>query len=547
MICNKIELLAPAGTPSIARAAIDAGADAVYIGGPSFSARAAVGNSIEEIEQVCLYAHRFGVKVYLAINTLLFPDEKAAARDMVIAARQVGVDAFIVQDMSLLTMDLPDDIILHASTQCSIRTVDRVAHLERAGFDRVVLERGLSIAQIREISAATSVELECFVHGAICISYSGECYLSEHLTSRSANRGCCAQPCRSLYDLVDGDGKILLHNEPLLSPRDLNLGRRLSELIDAGVRSLKIEGRLKDERYVANTVAYYNQKLIEQGVPRSSRGVSRPEFVPDVDKTFSRGFTEYFFDGRQKGVMSGGVPRGKLMGVVRTVEAGFFTLDRKHELANGDGVVSDRGNGTRINRVDGPRIYLLSTDGIKVGDKIYCNFFKNFVPRSVRKIPISISMSHTDLTLTDTDSNSFSLPLPSDLQPANDQIKAREVLERNLRKSGDTIFEVTAVNISAQTVPFMPIGQINELRRALFGLYAVDMPRHLRREPSGELPQNEPSDALLTTPLCPLYQYGLCLKNNKLALPLTIVNNGHRLAFEPSCGECRLRLRVPGK
>ncbi|MEG0602785.1 MAG: U32 family peptidase [Mucinivorans sp.] len=490
MIYNKIELLAPAGNLSIARAAINAGADAVYIGGPNFSARQNVGNSLADIEQACEYAHKFDAKVYLAINTLLTQEERAQAREMVIQARHIGVDAFIVQDMAFLEMDLPQDIILHASTQCANRTVERVAELSAAGFSRVVLERGLTISQIRQIAASTKVEIEAFVHGAICIGYSGECYLSEYLTGRSANRGCCAQPCRSRYDLVDAKGKVIIENQALLSLSDLNLSARLAELIDAGVHSLKIEGRLKDERYVANTVAFYNQKLIEQGVQRTSRGVSRPLFVPDVDKTFSRSFTEYFFDGPRGGVLTGGAVRGKFMGVVRTVGDRFFTLDRAHGLVNGDGVVSSRGHGTRINKVQGEQIFLLSNVDIAVGDKIYCNFFKDFDPRSLRRIEVSIGLTDSELQLTYAYGKKFSLPLPLDLQKADNQERARAIWVEGLKKSGDTIFEVSQVLLSVAQVPFMPQSKINELRRALLALYSVPRSSGMRPVVQGSLPCN---------------------------------------------------------
>lgn len=545
MKSDKIELLAPSGNLSIGRAAIDAGADAVYIGGPSFSARAASTNSIEDIAELCRYAHLFGARVYLAINTLLFEEEFAAAREMVIEAHAAGVDAFIVQDMAFLAMDLPPKIVLHASTQCANRTQERVAELQEAGFARVVLERGLSIAEIRAIAQNTDVELEAFVHGAICVSYSGECYLSERLCApRSANRGSCAQPCRSLYDLVDADGKVLLKNEPLLSPKDLNLSNRLAELIEAGVTSLKIEGRLKDERYVVNTVAYYNEKLREQGVERSSYGVSRPHFTPDPERTFTRGFTEYFFDGRQKNLLTVREPKGKYIGVIKTLSEKCFTLDRVHELENGDGIVTDKGQGVRVNRVDGIQIFPLTTDSLAVGDRVYCNFFKNFEPRSTRKIAVSIELTDSSLVLQDIYGHSFALQLPTGLQVAANEAKARETLLKNLAKSGDTIFEVEMVSLACSVLPFIPIAQINELRRSLFALYHLPRVDHLRAAPTKDrLPQNTLPSAVLVTPLCPLYQYGICLKQTALTLPLTLINNGRRISFEPSCGECRLYLR----
>lgn len=545
MICNKIELLAPAGTTAIGRAAIDAGADAVYIGGPDFSARAAAGNSIEEIGALCRYAHQFGAKVFLAINTLFDDDQLPQVRDMVIRAHQEGVDAFIVQHMAFLMMDLPSDIVLHASTQCANRTVERVVELERAGFDRIVLERGLSIDQIRRIRNATCVELEVFVHGAICVSYSGECYLSEKLCSRSANRGQCAQPCRSLYDLVDSTGSVLLRNEPLLSPRDLNLSARVGELIDAGVMSLKIEGRLKDERYVVNTVAHYNKILMELGVERTSYGVSKAMFEVDLSKTFSRGFTEYLFNGRQSDLLTKNDMRGKYMGVVSSVGDRFFTISGSEKLSNGDGIAFGQGQGTRINRVQDDRIYPLSMDGIRVSEKIYGTLFKDFVPRAERKISVSIEVNDEKIFLRDIYGNSFSMAMPSDLPIASNEELARDNMVKNLSKSGDTIFSVTSVVLNMDEIPFMPISQINALRRELFALYSVPRPpkpeRRLMLDPA---PCNTIPKADLITPLCPLYQYGLCLKDVKLSLPLSLRNNGRKIRFEPHCDECQVFLFV---
>lgn len=509
-----------------------------------FSARAAAGNSVAEIGELCAYAHLFGAKVYLAINTLLNADELGAAREMVIEARAAGVDAFIVQDMAFLSMDLPRDVVLHASTQCSNRTAERVAELAAAGFSRVVLERGLNLRQISEICAATNVEIEAFIHGAICISYSGECYLSEALAGRSANRGQCAQPCRSLYDLVDARGTVLLRNEPLLSPKDLNLSARLGELIGAGVHSLKIEGRLKDERYVANTVAYYNQKLIELGVERTSFGVSCPMFTPDPERTFTRGFTQYFFDGRAADVLTRNTPKGKFMGAVSEVTDKYFRLDRPHDMGAGDGAVNQNGAGLRINRVENGRVFPLTTRGLLAGDRIYCNLFHSFRPRSVRKIAVEITLTDNELRLRDIYGHEFMMPVYLEkFDAAQNEAKARETLIKNLAKSGDTIFEVAHVTLDISTVPFVPIAAVNELRRALFALYQLPRAAELRPEPVDDrLPENHPSAALLTTPLCPLYQYGMCLKEKKLELPLRLVNNGRSIAFEPDCRECCLRL-----
>ncbi len=251
-----LELLAPARTITIGFAAIDCGADAVYIAGPAFGARQAAGNSVEDIAQLCEYAHRFGARIYATVNTLLNPEEIPQARELVKALEQAGVDALIVQDPAVLSMS--DTLIMHASTQCALRTPEKARGLESLGFGRLVLERELSLDQIRAIRDAVNTEIEFFVHGALCVCYSGQCYLSEHLTGRSANRGACAQPCRSLYDLEDASGKVLVRNKALLSLKDYQLIHRLEELADAGVCSFKIEGRLKVETYVRNVVKAYS-------------------------------------------------------------------------------------------------------------------------------------------------------------------------------------------------------------------------------------------------------------------------------------------------
>ena len=310
---GKIELLAPARDLRSARAAIDCGADAVYMGGPRFGARQAAGNSVADIAAVAEYARRFGVRVYVTLNTLLFDDELADAERIARQVVEAGADALIVQDMAYLEMEL-EGVELHASTQTFNASPEKAAFLADCGFSRVILERNLSLEEIRRIRAATDVELECFVHGAICVCYSGRCYMSRTMSPRSGNRGDCMQACRLPYDLLDAAGNVLMAGKHLLSVRDMDLSGRLGDLLDAGVTSFKIEGRLKDEAYVRNVVAWYRTRLDREiaarpGLVRASEGQSDPGFEPDLARTFSRGRTEYFFDGRRARVSTPDTPK----------------------------------------------------------------------------------------------------------------------------------------------------------------------------------------------------------------------------------------------
>ncbi len=375
---RQLELLAPARDIHIGIAAIDCGADAVYIAGPQFGARQAAGNSIEDIRTLCQYAHKFGARIFVALNTILYDDELEAACRQMLAVQEAGADAVIVQDMAVLRMaasgigDLKENlrIPLHASTQCAIRTPEQAVFLESLGFSRLILERELSLEQIRAIRAAVSCELEFFVHGALCVCYSGQCYLSEMIAGRSANRGACIQACRSRYDLVDSEGKVLVRDKALLSLKDYNLKSRLEELAEAGISSFKIEGRLKNASYVKNVVRDYSMALDEvvgrsqikfgmtgesarvsqvagkesEGYERGSFGFVSGGFVPDTSKTFNRGYTELFIDGVRGGwasmdaAKSMGEEIGKVIGLNRdksSVELKLFKNGT--DLNNGDG------------------------------------------------------------------------------------------------------------------------------------------------------------------------------------------------------------------
>ena len=350
---KSIELLAPAKDLQAAVAAVDYGADALYIGGARFGARHAAGNSAEEIARAVEYAHQYGVRVHATLNTLLYDGELAEAERQARELIAAGVDALIVQDMALRRMNLP--VELHASTQAATRTPEQALFLERCGFARVILERALSFDEIRAIRAACGGDLECFVHGAICVGYSGRCFLSRSMSERSGNRGACSQPCRLTYDLVDESGRTVVKGRHLLSVRDLNLSDRIGELIDAGITSFKIEGRLKDVGYIKNVVSHYRQRIDRElasrpGFCRSSVGESRPDFQPDPSKSFTRGESEYFFDGRRAGVASFDTPKavGEFVGRVARVDGRSFTLAEPHDLAPGTASVSGPETGWRV-------------------------------------------------------------------------------------------------------------------------------------------------------------------------------------------------------
>ena len=344
MKATTIELLSPAKDLAVGMAAINHGADAVYIGGPDFGAREKASNSIEDIERLCRHAALYDAKVYVTLNTLLYDDELEHARKIAYDCWNAGVDALIVQDMALLGLDLPP-IPLHASTQCDNLTVEKVQQLEQLGFEQVVLGRELSLKQIREIREKTTVPLEFFVHGSLCVSHSGQCYLSQHIGNRSANRGACAQPCRLPWDLLDVRGKVLIKNKHLLCLKDLNNSAHLEELIDAGITSFKIEGRLKDADYVKNVTAFYRQKLDElisrrPDLAQASRGHCSYTFEVNPEKSFNRGFTDYFINGRQKGIDSPFTPKsmGEYIGTVSWCNSLRMEIDTDKTLHNGDGL-----------------------------------------------------------------------------------------------------------------------------------------------------------------------------------------------------------------
>ena len=494
---RKLELLAPAKDYDTAVDAIDCGADAVYIGAGKFGARHAATNAIEDIARVAEYAHRYGAKVYATLNTLLFDNELEEAKAQAEKLIEAGVDALIVQDMAYYMMGL--NIPLHASTQTNCTTAEKVRFFEEVGFARVILERSLSKEQIREIRKRTTIELEAFVHGAICVSQSGRCFLSRSTSERSGNRGECSQPCRLEYDLCNEKGEVVIKGKHLLSVRDLDLSARLGEMIDLGISSFKIEGRLKDRTYVRNIVSLYRQLLDKEiakrnDVERSSVGRSVIEFEPNASRTFTRGASEYLFDGKRRGVASFDTPKamGERIGKVSRADRRGVVIDRKHDLATGDGVCFISGGslvGTNIVGVEGERVQLNRYDGVAVGVELFRNYnrlFSQAVERSRVKRTISadllLQFSEEQITLTATDECGISATatIVQASEEARDKIKGEEALRRQLMRSGDTMFEVRDIKISE--VRFAPMSAIGALRREVFELLERERLAQFKKE-----------------------------------------------------------------
>lgn len=479
-----VELLAPAKDGPTARTAILCGADAVYLGAPRFSAREAAGNTVPVIGEVAEFAHGYYARVYVALNTLLRDEELPAAERMIHELYEAGVDGLIVQDVGLLELDLPP-LPLIASTQMHNATIEKVQFLEQVGFSRVILARELTLDQIRRIRSRTQIELECFIHGALCVGVSGKCCMSYALGGRSGNRGQCAQPCRRLYSLRDQAGKEIVKDRHLLSLKDLSLADHLEELIEAGVTSFKIEGRLKDIPYVANTVGFYRRRLdailAEHDLRRGSSGPVHLHFEPTLEKTFNRGFTDYGLTGRAGSVASMDTPKsiGECVGTVVRVEESSFLLNGDQELRNADGLCFfDRRknlDGTVVNRVEGRRVYPQKMHGIRVGQKIYRNFDYEFSRRlagqaAERRIGLTMSLQEALdgllLSGVDEDDNRAELVIAGQ-QPAQKKEAARQTTITQLTKLGNTIFECSDVQLQTQETYFLPVSRLNAAKREL--------------------------------------------------------------------------------
>lgn len=478
-----IELLAPAKNLECGIEAINHGADAVYIGAPRFGARAAAGNSLEDIAALVKYAHVFNARIYVTVNTILRDEELKETEEMIWNLYRVGVDALIIQDMGITRMNLPP-VPLHASTQMDNRTSQKVRFLAEAGFRQVVLARELTLDEIAQIhKACPDTPLEVFVHGALCVSYSGQCYVSQACYGRSANRGECAQFCRLGFDLVDADGKVIAKNKHLLSLKDMNQSENLEALLDAGASSLKIEGRLKDVSYVKNVTAYYRQKLDailkrRKEYRRASSGKIKLNFVPQLDKSFSRGFTDYFVHGRNPGIFSFDTPKslGEEVGTVKEIRGNYLTVAGIKSFANGDGLcfLDEQGKlkGFRVNRVDGNKLYPQEMPRVKPKTKLYRNFDQEFErlmqkKSAERKIGVRMTLTENNfgfsLSMTDEDEHSITLTLPREKELA--RTPQTDNLKNQLGKLGNTPFELTEAVIALSDNWFIPSSELSELRR----------------------------------------------------------------------------------
>ena len=599
-----MELLAPARTADIGVAAIDCGADAVYIAGPAFGARQAAGNPVADIRRLCDYAHRFGVRIYVTFNTLVYEEEIPQARRLLQELQEAGVDALIVQDAAVTRL-APEGMILHASTQCAIRTPEKARFTESLGYGRIVLERELSLEQIRAIRAAVDAELECFVHGALCVCYSGQCYLSEHLAGRSANRGACVQACRSLYDLEDATGRILARNKALLSLKDFNLIHRLEDLAEAGADSFKIEGRLKSVSYVRNVVRAYSEALdaLVRRYPgkyrRASFGSLRGGFKPDLKKTFNRDYTELFLDGKRGEWAAMDAPKsmGEYIGTVDRLRAGVVTVRPGNPgltLHNGDGfafVGRDGGIvGFRGDVCEGFTIRCKEVSGLKEGMRLYRNIDADFerkleADRPVRELGVTLqarlSAGALAVTAVTEDGREASLEVPAPFEAARDADRMLETVRSQLAKrSGSYAFTVAGVEVEG-AVPFMSASFLNGIRRDLAATldaqpvrmlplrrgvvrpdpapealtYQDNIANSVAREIYRERGSATIEDAFelthregveyMRTKYCLRHELGLCPKQRPGTRPepLFLLNNGRRLRLDFDCAACEMTVR----
>ena len=599
-----MELLAPARTADIGVAAIDCGADAVYIAGPAFGARQAAGNPVADIRRLCDYAHRFGARIYVTFNTLVYEEEIPQARRLLQELQEAGVDALIVQDAAVTRL-APEGMILHASTQCAIRTPEKARFTESLGYGRLVLERELSLEQIRTIRAAVDAELECFVHGALCVCYSGQCYLSEHLAGRSANRGACVQACRSLYDLEDATGRILARNKALLSLKDFNLIHRLEDLAEAGADSFKIEGRLKSVSYVRNVVRAYSDALdaLVRRYPgkyrRASFGSLRGGFKPDLKKTFNRDYTELFLDGKRGEWAAMDAPKsmGEYIGTVDRLRAGVVTVRPGNPgltLHNGDGfafVGRDGGIvGFRGDVCEGFTIRGKEVSGLKEGMRLYRNIDADFerkleADRPVRELGVALqarlSAGALAVTAVTEDGREASLEVPAPFEAARDTDRMLETVRSQLAKrSGSYAFTVAGVEVEG-AVPFMSASFLNGIRRDLAATldaqpvrmlplrrgvvrpdpapetltYQDNIANSVAREIYRERGSATIEDAFelthregveyMRTKYCLRHELGLCPKQRPGTRPepLFLLNNGRRLRLDFDCAACEMTVR----
>ena len=484
---KKVEILAPAKNLYQGMFAINAGADAVYIGAPQYGARSNATNSLEDIAELVNYAHLFKAQVFVVVNTILYDHELEDCQKMIHELYAIGVDALIVQDMAIFEMDLPP-IVIHASTQANNRDPKHVKFLKDAGMQRVVLARELNLDQIKDIHEATDVELEFFVSGALCVAFSGNCYMSIAGGERSANRGSCAQNCRLPYELKDGTGTTLIESSHLLSIKDLDLSDQLPSLIEAGITSFKIEGRLKDLVYVKNNVSYLRQKLdafLENNdqFVKASSGRTIFNFEPQMDRSFNRGYTDYFVNQRKEKIGSWESPKskGQYIGKITEITPKGYFIENAEDLNNGDGLYflnnQNESDGIQVNVVLNSFVIPNNYKEIPVGTEIYRNSdaaFNKLVERedaTIRKIGVHLTLKESnngfELSVIDEDGHTTSLTLDSEKTPSTKGEIILEELKKNLSKTGNTPFIVDSINIDFSQHWFLPTSKVNELRRAV--------------------------------------------------------------------------------
>ena len=599
-----IELLAPAKNLECGIEAINHGADAVYIGAPRFGARAAAGNSIEDIKALGEHAHLYNARIYVTVNTILHNEELPETEKMIWELYRAGVDALIIQDMGITRLNLPP-IALHASTQMDNRTPEKVKFLSDIGFRQVVLARELSLDEIKKIhDTCPETLLEVFVHGALCVSYSGQCYVSQACYGRSANRGECAQFCRLAFDLVDSNGKTIEQNKHLLSLKDMNQSDNLEALLDAGATSLKIEGRLKDVSYVKNVTAYYRQKLdsifkYRKEYVRASSGTVKTTFTPQLDKSFSRGFTDYFLRGRNPGIFSFSTPKslGEEVGTVKEIRGNYFTVAGVKSFNNGDGLcyIDENGRlqGFRVNRVENNKLFPQDMPKLKPKTRLYRNFDQEFEKlmqkkSAERKIAVDICLAENNfgftLSFTDEDDNRVSLTLQREKEPA--RTPQTDNLRNQLSKLGNTPFEAKDIKIDLSDNWFIPSSELSELRRnaveKLLEVRRINYRREVFRlkESKTKFPistltylgnvmnssaaefyknhgvlkvmpafeKEQPKDAVLMfCKHCIRYSMGWCPVHHKVRSPFRepyylVSSDGRRFRLEFDCKQCQMKV-----
>ena len=605
---TKVEILSPAKNLIQGMAAINAGADAVYIGAPQFGARTNATNSIEDIEELIKYAHLFKAQVFVVVNTILYDHELEDCQNLIHQLYAIGVDAIIVQDMAVLEMDLPP-IVIHASTQANNRDPKHVKFLKDAGIKRVVLARELNLDQIKDISTATDVELEFFVSGALCVSFSGNCYMSVANGERSANRGSCAQNCRLPYNLIDGNGTTLIANSHLLSIKDLDLSDQLPNLVEAGITSFKIEGRLKDMVYVKNNTSYLRKKLDDflennNTFIKASSGRTFYNFEAEMDRSFNRGYTDYFVNKRTEKIGSWDSPKsqGQLIGKLIEVKANGYIIENHELLNNGDGLyfMNENGepDGAQVNIIINNMVIPNTFKSLKPGTIIYRNSDANFnklVERddsAVRKIGVKLFFTETlegfQLLAIDEDGHESRSTFQSEKELAKNEESTIPNIKKNLSKTGNTPFIIDDIDVKFSENWFLPISKINEIRRVAleqlidirikeyhrdeFQLKKTDHPYPISQldftynvsnrlarafykrhgvteiEKAFELQWDPGKSRVMTTKYCVKYELGKCARfqrdtmGEKVTEPLTLKHGDNEYKLKFNCKPCEMEI-----